>query len=225
MGLLFTTLLRTPLPPTCAWIPLFLGGLCVCHNSPSYAGVTNDPQILMLTMTKVYFSYTLQAHHGSPLCLHPRTRLTEQPLPEHCESSWQKGKRRGWTCICSEVTRTTSTPISLARSIHTIILEPKGQLHSITPEGSVGEEPNSTVKSDINRAERVSCGAVRLTIVNNEAVVACLPLSLVCAIFFMKSTLHPCGSVSFFTPLLSFQQFQECVLSAMLSPKSTNQSL
>lgn len=47
MGLLFTTLLRTPLPPTCAWIPPFPDGLCICHNSPSYAEVTNHPQISM----------------------------------------------------------------------------------------------------------------------------------------------------------------------------------
>ena len=146
------------------------------------------PKSQWLTMTKVYFSYTLQVHHGSPLCLHSRTRLTEQPLPEHRESSWQKGKRHGRTCICSEVTRTTSTHISLARSIHTTILESKGQLHNILPEGSVGEEPNCTVKSDINRSERVFCRAVRLTIVNNEAVMACLPLSRLCHFF---HEIHP----------------------------------
>lgn len=55
MGLLFITVLRIPLPPSCVWIPFFLDGLCISHNSPNYATVTNNPTISMAYNDKSLF--------------------------------------------------------------------------------------------------------------------------------------------------------------------------
>lgn len=51
----------------------------------SYAAVTNDPEILVVTTTEVYFMLTLNVHHGLAMiplddALTPMLRLTEQLL-------------------------------------------------------------------------------------------------------------------------------------------------
>ena len=84
----------------CLDSPTFLCGLCICHNSPGYAAVTNNTQMSM--------AYAVRVCHGPPLyhvTIIPGPRLTEQLLPKQPESSQQKEEMwsvRSWFVhICS----------------------------------------------------------------------------------------------------------------------------